>query len=131
MSKWFVLARAVWVVLVCVSLSLVATVLLTSWVPASSDCPNLKAVEGAYGPWGSCSGFYRKTCSRVKYPDTCVTGTGTNCVASTPDDPQGQRKRCVYDQNLQQWVCPPNGAVEPYGSQTHYTTVSCPYSPGP
>lgn len=107
------------------------TALLTSWSPARSDCPNLKAVEGAWGQWGTCSGVFTKTCSRIKYPDTCVAGTGTDCVASTPPDPQSQTKECVYDQNLGRWVCPPNGIARPNGSQTHYTTVSCSYPPAP
>lgn len=34
------------------------TAFLTSWSPAGSNCPNLKAVEGAWGQWGGCSGWF-------------------------------------------------------------------------
>ena len=51
-------------------LSLGVTMVLSNWSPARSACANLKAVEGAWGQWGSCEGILTKSCSRIKYPDT-------------------------------------------------------------
>lgn len=100
-------------------------------VAATYEKPDIKAVEGGYGPWGPCQdndGDGIPHCWRKKMDDTCVDDYNpfrtVTCLDYGMQPPGGQWGYCDYDPVGGGWVC--TGKVWKPDIDTkhhHYETV--------